>query len=106
MTLALFSPVGNFIGMVWGMSHQIKIVHELKKENLSAEEISKRLSLLYVPRMLYGIFCGVINMLYGLELHNYWMVSTCLIALVLNLILTSIIWNAVNEVKSSSFTLK
>ncbi len=86
--------------MVWGMSHQIKIVHELKKENLSAEEIGKRLSLLYVPRMLYGIFCGVLNILYGLELQNYWMVSTCLIGLVLSLILTSIIWNVTKTVKS------
>lgn len=100
MTLALLSPVNNFIGMVWGMSHQIKIVHELKKENLSAEEIGKRLSLLYVPRMLYGIFCGVLNILYGLELQNYWMVSTCLIGLVLSLILTSIIWNVTKTVKS------
>ena len=100
MTLALISPLSNFIGMIWGMAHSIKVVYSIRERNLSEEEIREKLEMVYMPRILYGIFCGILSMLYGLELRNYWMFSTILIAVILNLILAFLIWRVTTDVKS------
>lgn len=100
MTFSVIAPVSGFIGVIWNLTHQIKIVYSIHGRNLTAKEISEKLELLYMPRVLYAIYNSAVYMLYGLELHNYWMFSTCFLGLILTLILTGVIWSVTKKAKS------
>lgn len=99
--LAVIAPISNFIGMIWGMTHQIMIVYSIHGRNLSEREIKEKLEILCMPRIIYGIICGILSMLYGLELHNYWMFATILIAVILSSILAFLIWRVTKRFKPS-----
>lgn len=86
--------------MIWNMTHQIRIVYSINGRNLSPEEIEEKLELLYMPRVLFSIYLCTVNMIYGLELHNYWMFFSCFLGLILTLILTAVIWSVTTKAKS------
>ena len=98
--LSLIAPVSNFIGMIWGLTHLIQITYSMHGRNLSEKETKEKLEMLSMPRIIYGIVCGIISMLYGLELRNYWMFFTILIAVILNGILAFLISRATKRFKS------
>ncbi len=100
MTFALLAPISNFFGMIWNMTHQIKIVYSIHERNLTPKEIEEKLEILSMPRVLFSIYLCAVNMLYGFELHNYWMLSSSFLGLILTLILTAVIWSVTRKAKS------
>lgn len=100
MTFSVIAPVSGFIGVIWNMTHQIKIVYSMHNRDLTHEQIKEKLELLYMPRLLYSIYTCAVYMLFGLEISNCWMFFCSAIGLILTLILTGIIWSVTKKAKS------
>ncbi len=87
--------------MIIGMTHQISIILEIDRENLSMEDIGKRLDILSIPRILLSIVTGAVWIFYGLQINNNSIASLNFIAVVLNLCLIFVIRKVKKRVSSS-----
>lgn len=78
--LAMAAPLISLICLIFGMTHQIKII--------LTKGYSEELSL---PRIFLAIFSGIVWVLYGLELNNQWMIALNIAGAIANIALISVI---------------
>ncbi|MBU6142289.1 hypothetical protein KGO95_04250 [Patescibacteria group bacterium] len=100
MNLAIAAPLWAFVGLMLGMTHQIKIVIDIRREDMSVAERKRCLKTLSIPRIGFAVVSGVLWGWYGAELHNQWMVVLNIIGTLLNVCLFYIIYTAVPRRRS------
>lgn len=89
--LGTIAPVMSLVGMIIGMTHQISIILEVGHEHLSREDITRRLEILSIPRILLGISTSIVWIFYGLQINNHSISSLNFLAVVLNTCLIVVI---------------
>ena len=82
----------SLVAMVIGMTHQINVILEIGQRGLSQEDITRRLEILSIPRILLGISTSIVWVFYGLQINNHSISSLNLLAVVLNVCLIAVIW--------------
>lgn len=88
----------SLISMIIGMTHQINIILEIGQRGLSREDITRRLEILSIPRILLGIFTSMVWIFYGLQINNHSISSLNFLAVVLNTCLIVVIWKVKKRV--------
>lgn len=81
----------SLAGMIIGMTHQINIILEIGGRGLSHEDITRRLEILSIPRILLGVSTSIVWIFYGLQIGNNSISSLNFLAVVLNICLIFVI---------------
>ena len=89
--LGIIAPLMSLIAMVIGMAHQINIILEVGQEGLTREDITRRLDILSIPRILLGIATSIVWIFYGLQINNHSISSLNFLAVILNICLIAVI---------------
>ena len=78
--LRIGAPLISLVCLIVGMTHQIKIIIEKG----SSDELS-------IPRILLGIFSGIVWVFYGLQIRNEWMMALNIAGIIMNVALIYVI---------------